>query len=128
MASSNELQEAEIREQLRQGGHIRSLLVVERPALEGERPDYVVYMRPSWTRGYRILRTWRNKSDRTFRDFDRLLHTVRDLGYAGPVTVYRFDCPDLARFRGVLFRDGGTKENPKDDTLVFYKYRDEDDY
>ncbi len=99
---------------------------MERPAPAGERPDFVVYMCPSWTRGYRILRTWRDKGDRTFRDFDRLLRTVRDFGHVGPVTVYSFDCPDLVKFRGVLVRDGGGKEVPRDDTSTFHQYRGEE--
>ena len=121
MLSAKGLQEAEIREGLGKGGRIQGLFVVERPGCEGERSDYVVYIRPSWTRGYRILRTWRDKGDRAFRDFDRLLQAVRALGYDGPVTVYTAGYPELARFRGVLTRDGGTKEGHAEDASVFNK-------
>ena len=110
MLSGKGLQEAEIRDGLANGGYLRGLFVVERPGAAGERSDYVVYIRPSWTRGYRILRTWRDRSDRVFRDFNRLLHTVRGLGHNASVTVYKIGCPELARFRGVLARDNETHE------------------
>jgi hypothetical protein len=87
------------------------LFVVERPASADEPAEFVVYIRPSWKRGYRILRTWRDKGDRAFRDFDRMLPILRDLGHDGPVTVYKAGSTELARFRSVLVRDGGVRED-----------------
>jgi hypothetical protein len=111
LPSAKGLQETEIREGLKGGGRILGLFVVERPASAGEPGEFVVYVRPSWTRGYRILRTWRDKGDRAFRDFDRMLPIIRDLGHDGPVTVYKAGCPELARYRGVLVRDSGGRED-----------------
>ena len=123
MLSGKGLQEAEIRDGLANGGHIRGLFVVERPGSEDERSDYVVYVRPSWARGYRILRTWRDRSDRVFRDFNRLLQTIRALGHEASVTVYRVGSPELAKFRGVLARDGGTKESHTEESSVLSEPR-----
>jgi hypothetical protein len=111
LASGKGLQETEIREGLKEGGRILGLFVVERPASPEDPVEFVVYVRPSWTRGYRILRTWRDKDDRAFRDFDRMLPLLRDLGYDGPVTVYKAGCVELSKFRGVLVRDGGVGES-----------------
>jgi hypothetical protein len=118
LPSGKGLQETEVREGLREGGKILGLFVVERPASEGEPPEFVAYIRPSWTRGYRILRTWRDRDDRAFRDFDRMLPLLRALGHDGPVTVYKAGCPELARFRGVLARDGGAREDTAADSSL----------
>lgn len=99
------VQEAELRAGFREGGRIRGFLVVTR--IGGEATEYAVYVNPSWTRGYRILRTWRDRADRTFRSLDRLFNLVVSLGWDAPVTVYRAGCPELQRFRGVQLRDGG---------------------
>ena len=124
MLSGKGLQEAELREGLANSGCIRGLFVVERPGVEDERSDYVVYIRPSWARGYRILRTWRDRSDRSFRDFNRLLQTVRGFGHAASITVYRAGSPELAKFRGVLARDGGIKQGHTQPSSVFNEPRD----
>ncbi len=108
MPNTKRLQEAEIREGLREGGRIKGFVVVERT--DSEVPEYVAYIRTSWTRGYRILRTWRDKEDRTYRILGRLYQQAREFGYMAPVTVYRMGSPELLRFRGVLARDGGPKQ------------------
>ncbi|MCK8786572.1 hypothetical protein M0638_19540 [Roseomonas sp. NAR14] len=99
------LQEADLREGLREGGKVLGWLVVAR----GDGPDveYAIYIRPSWTRGYRILRTWRDKEDRTFRSLDKLFKLPSAFNYHAPITVYPQGCPELHKFRGVLARDGG---------------------
>ena len=50
------------------------LLVVARAGAEA--PEYAIYVRTSWLRGYRILRTWRGKADRTYRSLDKLYEVV----------------------------------------------------
>lgn len=99
------LQEADLREGIRQGGHIRGWIVVARG--DGPEVEYAIYIRPIWARGYRILRTWRDKEDRTFRSLDKLFKLPVSFNYHAPITVYPQGCPELRKFRGVLARDGG---------------------
>ena len=108
------LQEGEVRTGLREGGQVLGFFIVER--LDGDCSEYVAYIRVSWTRGFRILRTWRDKADREYRNLSLLYQLSRDFGYAAPVTVYRAGCAELLRFRGVLPRDSGSKqEDPMED-------------
>lgn len=106
------IQEAELRIGFREGGHLRGFLVVVRSS--GEATEYAVYVNPSWSRGYRILRTWRDKADRTFRSLDSLFHLPTVLGWNAPVTIYPGGSSELRRFRGVQIRDGGTKPDRVD--------------
>lgn len=99
------LQEADLREGLREGGKILGWLVVARS--DGPELEYAIYVRPSWARGYRILRTWRDKEDRTFRSLDKLFKLPGTFNYHAPITVYPQGSPELRKFRGVLPRDGG---------------------
>lgn len=108
MPSYKGLQEAEIREGLRDGGRLKGFIIVERTDVEI--PEYVAYIRTSWTRGYRILRTWRDKEDRAYRILGRLYQHAREFGYMAPITVYRAGCPELLRFRGLLARDGAKEQ------------------
>lgn len=106
------VEEAEIRAGLREGGHIRGFLVVVRK--DGPATEYAVYVNPSWTRGYRILRTWRGKADRTFRNLDSLFHLPSAFGWTEPVTVYPAGSSELRRYRGVQARDGGRTPDQMD--------------
>ena len=81
------------------------LLIVARG--DGEAVEYAIYLRTSWTRGYRILRTWRDKDDRTFRSLDKLFKLPATFAYDAPITVYRQGCAELQKFRGVLSKDSG---------------------
>lgn len=108
--------EAELREGLRDGGKVLGLLVVVRAGSDGNGPEHAIYVRPSWTRGYRIVRTWRDRDDRTFRSLDALFKLSRTFRYDAPVTVYPCGCPELRKFRGVLVEDGGVREPPSDGT------------
>lgn len=108
MPVKKNLLEAEIRTGLREGGQVLGFVIVERPG-DGY-SEYVAYIRVSWTRGYRILRTWRDKTDREYRSLGLLYQSSRDFGYMLPVTVYRAGCAELLRFRGVLARDGGSRQ------------------
>lgn len=108
MPVKKNLQEGEVRAGLREGGQVLGFVIVERPG-DGC-PEYVAYIRVSWTRGFRILRTWRDKADREYRNLSLLYQLSRDFGYTAPVTVYRAGCAELLRFRGVLARDGGSKQ------------------
>ena len=112
MAIGKGLQEAELRAGLQEGGQVQGLIVVSRG--DGDAVEHAIYVRTSWTRGYRILRTWRDKADRTFRSLDKLFKLPPTFGYYAPVTVYRQGCAELQRFRGVLARDLGARDGTAD--------------
>ena len=73
------LQEGDIRQGLQQGGYIRNAFVIER-GTEGA-CEYVLYLRPSWRRGFLPLR--------------------RDFGYRGVIPIYLAGDPELARYRAL---------------------------
>lgn len=120
-------QESDIRERLRKGERILNILVVVRRASPRRRPRrpspggpapvpttdpallairYVVYLRVTWRVGYRVLRTFRDREDRTFRDFNRLMLFVEEeFGYREPFLVIHSRSPDLRRFRGLQPED-----------------------
>ena len=98
-------QEGDIASGLAAGGRILGIFVVER-ALSGG-PGYIAYLRASWKRGFHGLRTYRDRSDRVYRDLDRLVRLIRDeFGYSGPITLLVAGAPELRRFRALLPEDG----------------------
>lgn len=102
------LQEGEIRQELQSGGHLRNILIVTKT--NGDEPEHLAYVRPSWRREFLPLRTWGDKQDRTYKDLDRLLTLLRDdFGYRGFIGLYVDGDPDLARYR-VLSDSEGTGE------------------
>ena len=50
------LQEGEIRQELRSGGHLRNVLIITK-TIEGS-AEHLAYVRPSWRREFLPLRTW----------------------------------------------------------------------
>ena len=107
---SKELQEADIRAALADGGRIRGAFLVAR--LEPHGLEFMVYLRPSWDKNFLPLRTWRSKADRTYRDVGRLFQLIGDdFGYWGPICVYPAGSPELLRFKELLPIDapGSTK-------------------
>jgi hypothetical protein len=98
------LREGDIQARLREGGRIQGIFVIERSAPDGAK--YVAYLRTTWKRGFHALQTYRGKSDRIYRDLDRLLRLVRDeFRYTGSVTLFVAGDPDLQRFRALLPQD-----------------------
>ena len=98
------IQECEIQEGLREGGRVTGFFVVDRS--NGGAPEFVGYLRGTWTREFHILRTFRDKSDRVYRDLSRLVHLARfEFGYTAPIIVYAAGAPELRRFAGVCGRD-----------------------
>jgi hypothetical protein len=94
-------QEGDIVAGLANGGRILGIFVVERSLPGG--PGYIVYLRSSWRRGFHGLRTYRHRSDRIYRDLDRLVRLIRDeFGYRGPITLFVAGAPELRRFRALL--------------------------
>jgi hypothetical protein len=98
------LQERDIRAALRDGGNIRGAFLVARRESYGF--EFLAYLRPSWNKHYLPLRTFGEKSDRTYRDVGRLLQLIcEDFGYVGPISIYKARSPELGRFKGVLSQD-----------------------
>ena len=94
------LQEGEIRQALQEGGRIRNVLVVTTGI--GHAVEHLAYLRASWRRDFLPLRTWNDRTDRTYRDLDRLLTLIRvDFGFAGCVPVYLAGDPELARYKAL---------------------------
>lgn len=85
--SVSRLVEGEIRQELERGGGITGVVVVCR-VIDGQL-EHVAYIRTSWRRRYLPLRTWGDRSDRTYRDTDRLLELIRiQFGYVGVIHFY----------------------------------------
>ena len=94
------LQEGEIRQALQEGGRIRNVLVVTTGI--GRAVEHLAYLRASWRRDFLPLRTWNDRTDRTYRDLDRLLTLIRvDFGFGGCVPVYLAGDPELARYKAL---------------------------
>ena len=120
-------QETDIRARLRAGERILNVFVVVRTASPRRRPRrpspgspvaappssaallairYVLYLRVTWRVGYHILRTFRDREDRTFRDFGRLLLLIEEeFGYREPFVLIRAGSRRLQRIRGVRPED-----------------------
>ena len=99
------LEEHDVRAVLGEDGSILGLFVVEYPTLRGSK--YVAYIRTSWRRGFLVPRTYRNRSDRMYRDLDRLVHLIRsEFGYYGPITTHVEGAPELRRFQAFIRSDG----------------------
>jgi hypothetical protein len=94
------LQEREIREGIQAGGTLRGVFFVARRESYGF--EFMVYIRPSWNRRYLPLRTFGDRSDKTYRSFARLLELVRDdFGFSGPILLHDAKAPELSRFKGL---------------------------
>ena len=99
-------EEADVRSGLAEGGRILGIFIVERMLPNG--PEYIAYLRTSWKRGFHALQTYRGRSDRVYRDLDRLVRLIRDeFEYGGPVTLSIAGAAELRRFRTLLPRDSG---------------------
>lgn len=98
-----------LKQHLRRGGRIVGVLVVERPS--GDGTDYATYLKVTWKSGWQVLRSYRDRDDRTYRKLNVLMEMLRDdLGYTGPVTIHALDGPELGRFSGVAARERGRRD------------------
>jgi hypothetical protein len=97
-------QEADIKAGLRDGGAVVGVFVVARA--EPRRVGFVAYIRADWARGFRPLRTFRDRSDRIFRSLDKLVGLLRDdFHYSGEITLFVAGDESLRRFRALLPTD-----------------------
>ncbi len=101
----NRLEEAQIRTARQEGGVVVGAFIVVRG-----NADYVVYLRPSWTRGrgFRIITTWRGQQgDKVWKSFDVAMRWIRKHAFSGRVTIYPVGDPELRTFLGVQPQDLG---------------------
>ena len=98
------LESGELRQQLRRGGRVLGVVVVERPSAEG--CEYVAYLNVTWKPDWHVLRAWRDRGDRTYRHLNPLFQTVRsDFEFMGPIMAYAPDSPELGRIPTVAARE-----------------------
>jgi hypothetical protein len=99
------LQEGEIKQELQSGGRLRNVIIITKAI--GGTAEHLAYVRPSWRREFLPLRTWGDREDRTYKDFDRLLALLRgEFGYRGFIGLYMDGDPDLARYRALAENEG----------------------
>ena len=80
------------------------MFVIARPVERGA--GYVAYIRTSWTRGFRPLRTFHDKGDRVYRDLDLLVGLIRTkFAYHGEISIFEASDEALQRFRLLLPTD-----------------------
>lgn len=97
------LQESDIRLGLAQGGYIRSLLVVTRPGRLKGSPEHVLWVHPSWLKGFYPFCTHRGRSMRVYKDVDLLLsHCRSSWDYRGGITFRLHDDPKIQNFRDAV--------------------------
>lgn len=102
------LPEHEIWSRLGEGGHIRSVFVVE--VQVEDHTEYLPYFRTSWSPTFRPMRTSRTKIDRSYREPRRLFQLIREFGFTGPIVMFLEGSADLGRFAVGLLADGGAVE------------------
>jgi hypothetical protein len=101
LVSKSSFQEADIRDGVASGGRLSGVFIICRPEERGG--GWVLYLRTSWTRGYRPLRTFRDRSDRVFKDLGRLVLLVRnDFCYSDEISLFKAGDEALRRYRSLL--------------------------
>ena len=93
-----EIGEGELRAKLRGGERITGVIVVARTV--DDSLEYTPFLLLSWRRGYYRISRWRG-GERRYRDFDRLLRLLRELGWVDGVGVFDESDPTLRRVRAI---------------------------
>lgn len=94
-------QEADIKAGIRAGGSVGAVFIIARKDERGQ--GFIAYIRAGWARGFRPLRTFRDRSDRVFRSLDKLVSLLRDeFHYSGEITLFVSGDESLRRFRALL--------------------------
>ena len=97
-------QEADIKAGIRAGGSVGAVFIITRNDERG--PGFIAYIRAGWARGFRPLRTFRDRSDRVFRSLDKLVSLLRDeFQYSGEISLFVAGDESLRRFRALLPAD-----------------------
>lgn len=88
------LQESDIRLGLARKGYIRNVIVVSRLSKLKRADEYVVWVHPSWLRGFYLFCTHRGRSMRSYKDPGLFFaHCRDDWGYRGSIVVRTHDDP-----------------------------------
>ena len=130
-----EIGEGELRAKLRAGERVTGVIVVARSV--DDALEYTPFLLLSWRRGYFRIVRWRG-GDRRYREFDRLLKLLRDLGWADSVPVFDAADPKLRRVRAIAHAlgvpptprgkgDPAAAEDPDDDGAGVVPAADEAD-
>lgn len=99
------LQEADIRLGLKRKGYIRNVLVVSRPNKLKHALEYVVWVHPSWVRGFYPFCTHRGRSMRSYKDPSSFfVHCRDDWGYRGGIIVRTHDDPKILLLQAAAVR------------------------
>jgi hypothetical protein len=94
-------QEADIKGGVQNGGSVQAVFIVFRTDERGN--GFIPYLRASWSRGFRPLRTYRGRSDRVYRSLDRLVGLIRqEFRYDGEISLFGSGDPGLQRYRTLL--------------------------
>lgn len=94
------LQESDIRLGLQRDGFIRSIIVVTRPIRAKKSVEHVLWLHPSWLRGFHPFCSHRGRSIRSYKDLDLLYTHCRDeWGYCGAIVIRLHDDPKIERLR-----------------------------
>lgn len=107
----------EVLKLLAEGGRIRNVLVITKQI--DDHVEHLACLRVTGHAAFLPLRTWGNKADKLYRDFDRLLALLREeFGFQGGVIIYREEDPDLARFRALACESTGSLLDQLEDNLL----------
>lgn len=94
------IQQTEVRSGLIKGGRLRSVVVITTEDQDG--PVHHPFLHPSWRDGYARLATWKGRSERKYRDLDRLVRLFRgEFSYDGRIILYRAGDAALRRLPGL---------------------------
>jgi hypothetical protein len=97
-------QEADIKAGIRAGGSVVGVFIIARTDERG--PGFIAYIRAGWARGFKPLRTFRDRSDRVYRSLDKLVSLLRDeFHYSGEISLFVAGDQGLRRFRALLPAD-----------------------
>ena len=94
------LQESDIKQGLQDGGFVRSIVVITRPNRFKKAVEHVVWLHPSWLKGFYPFCTHRGRSMRSYKDLDLLVSHCRDSwNYCGAITIRLHDDPKVVVFK-----------------------------
>ena len=110
-------QEADIKGGVQKGGSVLGVFIICRKDERGS--GFIPYIRANWARGFRPLRTYRDRSDRVFRSLDKLVALVRDeFRYSGEISLFVAGDAGLQRYRTLLPTDRSALSAASDEQAV----------
>ncbi len=99
------LQEVDIRCGIQRGGYIRNILVISRPHKIKNTIEYIVWIHPSWLRGFYPFCSHRGRSMRSYKDPSLFfIHCRDDWNYRGSITLRLYDDPKVLIFQSAAAR------------------------